>query len=127
MMNQLAKEIAEISSSKGWHFTEDQIPEKLMLMVTELAEAMEEYRAHDFVPTFVYAFVTIGEDKVVKEAYTPELHAGAKPEGLPIELADTIIRILHMCARFNIDIEAAVKLKVEYNKTRSFRHGDKRA
>lgn len=48
-----------------------------------------------------------------------------KPEGVPSELADIIIRVLDMCGWYGIDIEAAVAEKMEYNETRSYRHGGK--
>jgi hypothetical protein len=49
-----------------------------------------------------------------------------KPEGFPIELADAVIRILDLAESLGIDIEAAMVLKHEYNKSRPERHGKKR-
>ena len=46
-----------------------------------------------------------------------------KPLGIPIELADAIIRILDYCAKEGIDIEEALRIKHEYNKLRSYWHG----
>lgn len=51
---------------------------------------------------------------------------GGKPEGIPIELADVIIRILDYCGYAGIDIEAAIRQKHEYNKSRPYRHGGKK-
>ena len=48
-----------------------------------------------------------------------------KPEGMPIELADVIIRILDMGYAEGIDIGQAIHTKMQYNKTRSHRHGGK--
>ena len=39
------------------------------------------------------------------------------------ELADIIIRTLHLSAALDIDIEAVVEQKVEHNRTRAYRHG----
>ena len=39
----------------------------------------------------------------------------------------TEIRIGDFCGRYNIDLEAAVKQKLAFNKTRSHRHGNKLA
>ena|SRR5688500_626006 len=48
---------------------------------------------------------------------------GKKPEGVPIELADAIIRIADMAATYGIDLADAINLKMEYNMTRPFKHG----
>ena len=39
------------------------------------------------------------------------------------EIADTIIRLLDICATLDIDIEAEIARKVEINRARPFRHG----
>lgn len=57
------------------------------------------------------------------EVYTGN---GGKPEGIPIELADVIIRIFDYCGYAGIDIDAAITQKHEYNKTRPYRHGGKK-
>lgn len=44
----------------------------------------------------------------------------------PDELADCIIRILDYCGYADIDIEKAIKIKHEYNKTRPYKHGGKK-
>lgn len=43
------------------------------------------------------------------------------------EVADALIRILDMAARFNVDIAKAVRIKHGYNRTRPERHGGKAA
>jgi NTP pyrophosphatase (non-canonical NTP hydrolase) len=48
-----------------------------------------------------------------------------KPEGIPIELADVIIRICDTCGQYGIDLDRAIRLKMEYNKTRPYKHGKK--
>ena len=46
-----------------------------------------------------------------------------KPEGVPIELADAVIRICDFCGLHGIDLEAAIEAKMEYNRGRPRRHG----
>ena len=48
-----------------------------------------------------------------------------KPEGIPTELADVILRVLDMCGHYGIDIGSMLAEKNEYNKARSFKHGGK--
>lgn len=103
-LNALAEDIAVWGKDKGW--SEDvNIPEKLMLIVTEVAEGMEEFR-HD----------------------TPHVYEkDGKPEGLGIELADVIIRVLHLASLLKINMADCVTQKMLYNMTRPHRHGGLKA
>jgi NTP pyrophosphatase (non-canonical NTP hydrolase) len=58
------------------------------------------------------------------EAYTTDC---VKPEGLPIELADAVIRILDYCEYAGIDLGVAIRQKMAYNELRPYRHGGKKA
>lgn len=40
---------------------------------------------------------------------------GNKPEGIPIELADVILKTLAICSHYDIDISHALVMKLEYN------------
>jgi hypothetical protein len=51
------------------------------------------------------------------------IEKGGKPEGIPVELADAVIRIFDMCGRYGIDLEDVILRKHAYNKTRPMRHG----
>ncbi len=42
------------------------------------------------------------------------------------ELADCCIRIFDFCGARKIDLETAIAKKLEYNKNRPFRHGNKK-
>ena len=104
--NEVAKEIHKNAVAHGWWDETRTFPEIVALIHSELSEALEEYRSNH------------GVTEVYQEA--------GKPEGVPIELADAIIRILDYCGYAGIDIDAAVERKHEYNKTRPYRHGGKR-
>jgi NTP pyrophosphatase (non-canonical NTP hydrolase) len=52
-----------------------------------------------------------------------ELGYKAKPEGVPSEMADILIRVLDACCAWDIDIDAAVAEKMAYNEGRPHLHG----
>ena len=103
------------------------VAEQLMLMVTELGEAMEEYRQHD-----VHAIYWVNEqgEKMLyhskDEALTGAMK-GVKPEGYFVELADTVIRIMDSMEANQESLEFFLTMKDAYNKTRPYRHGGKKA
>lgn len=55
----------------------------------------------------------------------PNMIRHLKPEGIPSELADIIIRVLDVCGFHGIDIAAAIADKMAFNETRQYRHGGK--
>ena len=84
----------------GKHITTD-----IALIHSELSEALEEVR----------------NDNPIAAVYVKD----GKPEGFPIEMADCIIRICEVCNHHDVDLEAAIIQKLEYNKNRSYKHGGK--
>jgi len=88
----------------GWWDQPRPIGEVLMLIVTELAEAMEAYRDGDAESEKIPAFSKLEE-----------------------ELADAIIRILDFAGGETLDIEGALRAKMVYNEGRPYRHGGKLA
>ncbi|MYL41803.1 MazG nucleotide pyrophosphohydrolase domain-containing protein [Virgibacillus salexigens] len=41
------------------------------------------------------------------------------------ELADVCIRVFDLCGAHEIDLESAIEMKMEKNKSRSYKHGNK--
>jgi NTP pyrophosphatase (non-canonical NTP hydrolase) len=105
MLNELAKECYEIATSKGWHDTPVAFGDALMNIHAEISEAWECYR----------------KGMRLEVVYDDN----GKPEGIPVEIADVFIRLLDTCHMCSIDIDAAVRMKMEHNKTRDYRHGGK--
>jgi NTP pyrophosphatase (non-canonical NTP hydrolase) len=103
-MNDLAKDIHEYAISKGWWNKDRNIAEVLCLIHSEVSEALEDYRTG-----------------VMNTYYD----VNKKPCGFPSELADIIIRVLDVSHFLHIDIDKEIKDKMDYNKTREYRHGNK--
>jgi NTP pyrophosphatase (non-canonical NTP hydrolase) len=107
----LQNEVWKIAEEKGWHEGEEiSFGDFLALCHGELSEALEVYR--------VRGKAGITESGFVKEG-------NWKPVGIPIELADLIMRVLDYGETHGIDIENAIETKIEFNKTRPHRHGGK--
>jgi len=101
----MGKDFHDVAKSKGFCDKHRDPLQVLFLIMSEAAEAGEEYR----------------EGFGFNEIY----YAGPKPMGFSIEMADIIIRTLEACVEWNIDIEEAIRIKHEYNKTRPHMHGRK--
>ena len=48
-----------------------------------------------------------------------------KPQGVAVEMVDVLIRVLDWFGSEDLNVEAVVRQKHEYNKTRPYRHGGK--
>lgn len=97
------------AKEKGFYDRPVDFGTRIALMHEELSEALAEYRNNK-----PYTLVYTNADS-------------AKPEGIPIELADCAIRIFDAAGYYKIDLQAAILRKMAYNATRPYRHGNKAA
>lgn len=82
---------------------------RLMLIAGEVIEAHEELRkGHN-----------------MDDSYTTSTEYGDKPEGIPSELADIVIRVFDLAGEVGIDIADEIRTKLEFNAKRPFMHGKK--
>ena len=129
-INELVNVAHNDAKAKGWWDQPKSLPELICLVHSELSEALEEVR-NGRAPNETYYSGKIthpledGGYVVVPATTTIVTNACTKPEGVPSELADVIIRIGDICGYYGIDLEAIIKQKLEYNKSRSYRHGNK--
>jgi NTP pyrophosphatase (non-canonical NTP hydrolase) len=104
-ISEMQKAAYNNAKDHGFHEIPMNLSEKLMLIVSELAEAMEEVRD----PSSLGLGVKLSET--------------GKPEGFVVELADAVIRIGDLCGALELNLETAIRLKMTYNKDRPFKHG----
>lgn len=103
-LNELGQLANENAHAHGWYDEPNPIPQQIALMHSELSEALECYRDGDM------------EVKVTEKG---------KPVGFPTELADIIIRVVDTAYEMGIDLDAVVRQKMAYNKSRPYKHGRK--
>jgi NTP pyrophosphatase (non-canonical NTP hydrolase) len=121
MLNKLRDEIHQNAINHGWWEEERTFGDIIALCHSELSEALEEYRENK---PLIWCADYVGEVNCIA-CFKQFGKCRYKPEGIAIELADCIIRILDYCGHKGIDIENAIWIKHEYNKTRPYRHGGK--
>lgn len=93
---------------------------RLALIATEVAEAIEELRSGRRVGETYYVFDD-GEGDA-PTGFNPD-GSPRKPEGVPSELADIVIRSFDFADEAGIDLAAMIFEKLAYNETRPFKHG----
>lgn len=141
-LTELSRDIFNINKEKGFwadhfgtmflvetneNFTKEQaravqnafISQKLMLITTEVGEAMEALRDNKYSPISLDRHY----DEIMEHQDFKELFENQIKNSFEDEIADSIIRLLDLCGGLNIDIQKHIDLKLQYNKTRGYKHG----
>lgn len=124
-ITELMQEAHQTAVEKGWWESGDRnFCEQIALMHSELSEVLEEYRAGGMDRPFLYSTIRTA---VTGEKEFVMLPNGDKPEGIAAEFADVLVRIFDTCERYQIPLVEALDAKMAYNKSRPYRHGNKKA
>lgn len=129
------------SADKGFHDNEPTEgrallslnAERIALMHSELSEALEELRnGRSANETYYHSWklpyslvAEVGTSKAQQLIDADNEGKPKKPEGVPSEMADVVIRVLDFCGANHIDLEAIITEKLAYNATRGRMHGGK--
>jgi hypothetical protein len=133
LFQNVQRNVHQNSKDKGfWEGPENaNVPTKLMLIVSELAEAMEEHRNYEegskLFKEIRYGYVN--DEGIVQFEQKRDKETGKallKPEGFAIEMADAVIRIMDLCEHLGIDLADAIMIKADYNRGREKMHGGKK-
>lgn len=111
-LNSFAKEIHENAKAHGWWDEPRHFDELCALMISELAEALEEARAGRPMEWYwgeMTATKGLGDPIRGVHIYMKEGHKeGCKPEGIAVEMADCAIRILDYLGSVGSNVERNV-------------------
>jgi hypothetical protein len=118
-LNKLCTDSHIISKEKGWLDTERSYAGLTDLMHSELAEALEDYRNNRPLDEIYYEAVLKGENgeenkKVILQSgeLLGKSYVGQpKPCGIPVELADFVIRLAQHCGTEGWDLAGVVEYK----------------
>lgn len=118
-LNNLAKEVHQINKDKGFWDKKRNVGEMLMLVTSELGEAMEAHRKGKFANWEAF------EANQNETENAPENFKEHIKDSFEDEIADATIRLLDMAAGLNIDLDKHIQTKLDYNRSRERFHGKK--
>jgi len=129
-LNDLSKQFSDFQTRMG--FTNSDITQRLMLVMSEVSEAFEAYRKEHyaklipFLNKTLYSVISDLPSCEPNNQEYKELFEAQIKDTFEDEIADTIIRLLAICGENNIDIENHIIAKMKYNEMRGFKYGGKR-
>ena len=113
ILNELRDEVHAAAVARGFYDRPKELGTQLMLITSELGEALEADRKMRWADA--QSYYEAGE--------TPEAFKEFMKDTVEDEVADALIRILDFCGDKKINIALHVTEKLRYNETREKRHG----
>jgi len=131
-MKKLISQAHQVAKDKGFWEGERNKPEMLMLIVSEVAEALEALRKDDYADQAVVESLShdleldrTDEEFMLKAINWKTAFEQGVKSSFEDELADVAIRLFDLCGGLNIDLEKHIEMKMKYNSMRGYKHGKK--
>lgn len=125
-INNLIELSHSTAKEKGFWDSERNLPELLMLVVSELSEGLEalrkEHKSNPDTVSSLYNSYLEEPYPMDAETFKTEFQNHVK-NSFEDEIADTVIRLFDLCGGLGIDLETHILLKINYNKLRGYKHG----
>ena len=125
-LNSITKEFHERAKAKGFYEKPKEIGTLLMLVVSELSEALEADRKDKHADTkHIEQFFRNGKSDETNPITYATLFKESVKDTFEDEIADTLIRLFDLVGYLGIDIDKHIELKMKFNATRESKHGKK--
>ena len=122
-LRQLRERIHQGNVVKGFWDKERNFGELLMLVTSELSEALEAHRSGKLANRSKYLNDVMHAPAFHEKAIERKAFEEHIKNSVEDEIADAVIRLLDMATGLNIDLEWHIMAKLEYNKGREHKHG----
>jgi NTP pyrophosphatase (non-canonical NTP hydrolase) len=130
-LNELSKQIYEGNKLRGFDVSKENIGQTLMLVVSELSEALEADRKdrREMLNAFEHSMecgrlsISDFESENINCDWIKNRFETTIKDTFEDEIADSFIRLFDLCGGLGINIEKHIDLKLRYNSTRPFKHG----
>lgn len=121
-LNKLSKQFNEFVLKAG--FDNNDVPLRIALIHSEISEAFEAFRNNN------YAQLTEHQKNIlagwINDSDFKKDFETISKDTFEDEIADSIIRLLDLVGKMDIDIEYHIAQKMRYNETRGFKYGGKK-
>lgn len=122
-INEIMELAYKTNTEKGFWDKERNFGEALMLVTSELGEALEAHRKGKFTDKNAYELYFNSPHRDNPEAEKKAAFEKHVKDTVGDEIADAVIRLCDIAKGWNIDLEWQIQKKMEYNKTRPHKHG----
>ena len=119
-INEISKEQHQLAKAKGFYDNPRELGTLLMLIVSELSEALEADRCGRFADMSSFESFLDDDTSDLQKIEAFKMYV---KDTLEDEIADTFIRLFDLCGYMGIDIDKHIKHKMWYNSTRPQFHG----